>query len=77
MLIKRFFKGGIFEEPFKAFMISGFFVAVALLFNILADIVELRIFDLHFFHIFLEILSGLIIIYGLHQLYLAWKKLTS
>lgn len=77
MLIKNFFKGGIFEEPFKAFMVSGFFVAVTLLFNILAETVELKIFDLHIFHIILEISSGLIILYGLRRLYLAWKKLIS
>lgn len=74
-LINKFFKGGIFEASFKAFMATGVITAVALVFDIVADAVEFESLNLHFLHLVAEILAVVTLLYGVHQLYKAWIKL--
>jgi len=74
-LINKFFKGGIFEAPLKAFMATGVFITAAMVLSIVTEVVEPGSLDLHAFHMTLEISGGGTFLYGAHRLYKAWTKL--
>lgn len=74
-LLRKFFKGGIFESSFKAFSVSGLLMTSGIVFDIIADFIEFELFSLHNFHIILSILSVSVTVSGIHNLYKAWTKL--
>jgi len=74
-LISKFFKGGLFEASFKAFMTAGVFVVAAFVMSIVSEVMEPGSVDLHIFHMALEIVAGATFLYGVHRLYEAWIKL--
>jgi len=77
-LINRFYKGGVFEAPFKAFMAAGILSCGALVFITIAYAFELEPLTEYIFHIShftLEILVAAILFYGILKLYKAWIKM--
>jgi hypothetical protein len=74
-LISRFFKGGIFEGSFKAFLATGVLVAVALVFDVTAEAFGFETSDLHIFHLIVEISALSVLLYGTNKLYKAWTKM--
>lgn len=77
-LNNRFFKGGIFERCFKAFMAASVVAATALVFITITYAIELEPlteYIFHMSHFVLEISVVLMLFYGIQTLYKVWVKL--
>jgi hypothetical protein len=75
LLVSKFLNEGIFEAPFKALFVAGLLFMVGAIFDITAEIINFPI-NLHWFHVSMDIVSVLIIIYGARRLYKATAKLS-
>jgi len=74
-LLSKFLKGGIFEAPFRALLIAGLLFMIGTVFDMMAGIIETSI-NLHWFHISLDILSMIVLIYGARELYQVTTRLS-
>lgn len=73
-LINKFFKGGIFESSFKAFLASGLFVAAGTFLDMLEESAGFEVFPIHIWHV-LYVFSLVALFYGVYALHKAWAKL--
>lgn len=73
-LLKKFFIGGIFEIPIKAFLASGLLAAAGTLLDILENTVGFELSLIHTEHFF-YVFSVAAIFYGVYILNRAWTKL--
>jgi len=76
-LLSRFFKGGILEAPIKIIGAFAVLFAGGVALDGIADVFETKSFDFHIFHVVIEIMFIVAILYGIRWIYLAWIKLGS
>lgn len=74
-LFSKFLKGGIFEASIKTLLAAGLLLLSGTLFDIMAETLEFSV-NLHYFHISLDIVSVILIVYGVRQLHQAWTSLS-
>lgn len=74
-LLNKFFKGGKFESSIKAILVAGLLFAGGSVIDISMYASEFESFNFHIFHVILNIVGVIAILYGVRQMYMAWTKL--
>lgn len=74
-LFNKFFKGGIFDRPFRIFGFAALLYATTFALDVVLDVMELSTTESELLYYILNLSFVVILTYGVHTLYKGWAKL--